>query len=131
MRRPSVITPQYVRADKRGTFVEILNDGRWASVTCGTMKRGAVLGNHYHKRTKIFFYLFKGKAAVEIVHVITGRRTRAVLGEHQGIMLEVNESHAIRFATRSEFLMLKSTRYSPRDPDTYAFPVGGNGHGAG
>jgi dTDP-4-dehydrorhamnose 3,5-epimerase-like enzyme len=125
MQRPSLITPRYIRTDKRGTFIEVLNGGRWESVIYGKMKRGSVLGNHYHKKTRIFFYLLKGNTTVDIVHVRTGRRKHAVLREHQGIMLEVNESHAIRFIKRSEFMMLKSLRYDQRAPDTYAFPVEG------
>ena len=121
--RPRLITPHLVRMDKRGTFIEILNGGRWESVLSGTMKKGAVLGNHYHKKTRIFFYLLEGKATVKIVHVRTGRRKRAALHGYQGLILEVNESHAIRFVKRSVFLMLKSVRYNPARPDTYTFPV--------
>jgi hypothetical protein len=41
----------------------------------------------------------------------------------QGVILNTNESHAIRFIEESDFVMLKSLRYNPADPDTYQFPV--------
>jgi len=41
----------------------------------------------------------------------------------QGVILNTNESHAIRFIEESDFVMLKSLRYNPEDPDTYHFPV--------
>ena len=125
LRKLNVLAPGFRRVDQRGTFVEILNDGRWESVISGEMRTGAVLGNHYHKRTRIFFYLLEGAAAVKVVHVRTGRRKRASLRAQQGIILEVNESHSIRFVKRSVFLMLKSVRYDPARPDTYMFPVEG------
>jgi hypothetical protein len=50
-----------------------------------------------------------------------GRRT-AFLGS-QGVVFEVNETHAIRFLC-DEFMMLKSLAYDPAvNPDTFPHPV--------
>ena len=49
-----IIHPSFERSDERGTFQEILNDGRWEALIRGSMKAGAVMGNHYHKRTSNF-----------------------------------------------------------------------------
>ncbi len=87
------------------------------------MKAGAVLGNHYHKRTRVFFYLTHGQARVRTVHVETGEKDEFSLGENQGVLFETNESHAVRFLRDGEFVMLKSLPYDPADPDTYPHPV--------
>lgn len=117
------ISPSFERTDDRGLFQEILNDGHWENLIRGRMNPGAVIGNHYHKKTVVFFYLTRGSAQVKTVHVNTGAREDFPLQANQGILLKVNESHAIRFQEESEFIMLKSLRYDPADPDTYGFPV--------
>ena len=123
--RHQVLTPAFRREDERGLFVEGLNDGRWESLLFGSMRRGAVLGNHYHKKTEIFFCLITGRAEVAIVQVDTNERERLTLGPEQGVRLAVKESHAIHFLEASEFIMLKSLRYDPADPDTFPHTVDG------
>ncbi len=117
------ISPSFERNDERGLFQEVLNDGHWENLIRGQMNTGAVIGNHYHKETVVFFYLTKGSARVRTVNVNSGAREDFGLQANQGILLKVNESHAIRFEEQSEFIMLKSLRYDPKNPDTYAFPV--------
>ncbi|HMK36117.1 MAG TPA: hypothetical protein VK463_13675 [Desulfomonilaceae bacterium] len=118
-----IVLPGFERTDGRGVFREILNDGQWHSLISGTMNPNAVMGNHYHKRTVIFFYVTRGSVRIKTVHVETSATDEFVLSAHQGVFLQVNESHAINFLEESEFLMLKSLPYNPDDPDTYAFPV--------
>jgi hypothetical protein len=118
-----VVTPGFERRDGRGVFREVLNGFSAQTLVTGTMREGAVMGNHYHRKTRVFFYLGRGEASVRTVHAETGARDEFSLGENQGVFLEPNESHAIRFHTESEFIMLKSLRYDPEDPDTYELPV--------
>jgi dTDP-4-dehydrorhamnose 3,5-epimerase-like enzyme len=118
-----IITPSFERADERGLFQEVLNDGQWESLIAGRMNAGAALGNHYHKKTVIFFYLTRGSARIKTVHVHTDERDVFSLESGQGVMLRTDESHIIRFLEESEFVMLKSLRYNSADPDTYEFPV--------
>jgi dTDP-4-dehydrorhamnose 3,5-epimerase-like enzyme len=119
-----IIAPSFERRDERGTFQEILNDGRWESLIHGNMKSGAVMGNHYHKHTSIFFYLTTGSVTIRTVNVGSGEKDEFHLGPGQGTILQINESHVIRFLKESEFIMLKSHKYDPDDPDTYRFLVG-------
>jgi dTDP-4-dehydrorhamnose 3,5-epimerase-like enzyme len=121
--RHQIITPSFERTDKRGIFIEVLSTGRWEALIWGRMKPDAVIGNHYHKKTLIFFFLTKGVAKVSTVHVETGERDQFALKASQGVILKTNESHVIRFLEDSEFVMLKSIRYDPGDPDTFSYPV--------
>ncbi|MBU1626638.1 WxcM-like domain-containing protein [bacterium] len=118
-----IITPSFKRTDERGTFLEVLNTGHWESLICGQMNKGAVIGNHYHKKTLVFFFLTKGAVKINIINVESSRRHQVELGENQGVILKTNESHAIHFLKESEFVMLKSIRYTPEDPDTFPFVV--------
>ena len=64
-----------------------------------------------------------GRAKVEVGDVSRGGRREWHLGTHEGVYLEPDQAHAIRFAEASTFLLLKSTRYREDDPDTFPFPV--------
>ena len=119
----TILSLSFERVDHRGTFQEILNDGQWEALIRGRMKQNAVMGNHYHKKTLIFFHLVSGAVNIKTVHVETGARDEFQLRPSQGTMLVTDESHAISFLEESEFIMLKSLRYDPRDPDTFSFPV--------
>lgn len=118
-----VLLPTFKRADDRGTFTEVLNGGRWEALIFGQMHSGAVMGNHYHRKTEVFLFLTKGSARIDTIQVETGERQRLLLLAEQGVVLKTNESHAIRFLDESEFIMLKSVRYDPADPDTFPYPV--------
>jgi dTDP-4-dehydrorhamnose 3,5-epimerase-like enzyme len=117
--------PRFERRDSRGVFREILSGFPAGTVTSGNMGAGAVMGNHYHRRTRVFFYLVSGRAGIRTVDIETGAGDKFLLAENQGVFLEPGESHAIRFLVDSEFLMLKSLPYDPQDPDTFAHPVPG------
>ena len=119
-----IVLPGFERRDERGVFREVLNGFTARTVLCGRMNAGAVMGNHYHRKTRVFFYLLRGEARIETLHVETGARDAFTLSENQGVFLEPGESHAIRYAAESEFFMLKSLAYDPADPDTYAHPMG-------
>jgi dTDP-4-dehydrorhamnose 3,5-epimerase-like enzyme len=120
-----VVRPRFERRDSRGIFREILSGFPAGTVVSGHMGAGAVMGNHYHRRPRVFFYMLRGKAGVRTVSVESGRADQFLLGENEGVLLEPGESHAIRFLVDSEFLMLKSLPYDPQDPDTFGHAVPG------
>jgi hypothetical protein len=112
-----VLVPRFERRDSRGVFREVLSGFPAGTVVCGQMGAGSVMGNHYHRRTR--------RAGVRTVDIETGRPDKFLLSENEGVVLEPGESHAIRFLVDSEFLMLKSLPYDPKDPDTFAHAVPG------
>jgi dTDP-4-dehydrorhamnose 3,5-epimerase-like enzyme len=118
-----IVTPGFERRDERGLFQEIVNGETFASVSRGRMRAGAVMGNHFHKKTRIFFFLASGRARIATVDVQTGATDRFELRANEGAYLEPGEAHAIRYAEDSEFVMLKSFPYDPASPDTYPHPV--------
>ncbi len=100
-----------------------MNYGPWHTVITGTMGRGAVLGNHYHKLTRVFFFLTSGSARVEQACVGGNERTTSELSAGTGVYLEPCHAHAIRFLKPSSFILLKSRPYREDDADTYPYPV--------
>ena len=118
-----ILHPTFERRDDRGLFSEIVNGFSFAAASRGRMRAGAVMGNHFHKKTRICFFLVSGRAAVKTVDVATGATDTFQLSEGEGVYLEPGESHAIRYQSDSEFVMLKSLAYDPKEPDTFPFPV--------
>ncbi len=114
----------FERSDERGVFRELLNDNskKWSVVNHGVMKKGAVIGNHYHKETDVLVFLLKGNAEAVSVELESGKRKSIELKEGEGMLLGINNAHAIRFLSDSEFIMLK-TKYKPDEPDTYKYKV--------
>ena len=119
----AILGPTHVRRDARGELREVVNGFPAKALLAGRMNAGAVMGNHYHRRTRVFFFLQSGKATVRTVHAETGARDSFELAAQQGVVLEPNESHAIAFEAPSDWLMLKSEAYDPADPDTFPLPV--------
>ena len=117
------IPATYSRKDDRGTFVEIVNRGPWQTVITGSMNAGAVLGNHYHKVTELFFFLVDGRCRVDVECLRTGRHRQVTLSAGQGVCLATLEAHAVRFLEPSSFILLKSRAFDPDLPDIYDRPV--------
>lgn len=114
-----VLRPSFERTDSRGTFVELLNAGRWESLVWGEMTSGAVMGNHYHKETEVCFLLTHGRATVVCEDVRSGVRRQVSLKAREGILFKPHEAHAVRYEEPSAFIMLKSRRYDQANPDTF------------
>lgn len=113
------IKPTYVRKDKRGVFVEIVNSGRWEHLSYGKIKKDATLGSHYHKRTKIIFFLINGKCQVFMRNIKTGEVKKFELIPNVGVIIPPLTFHIISFLSNSNFVMIKSERYDSKNPDVY------------
>ena len=79
-----IVPPGFERNDERGLFCEIINSGDWRAVNWAKMCSGAILGNHYHKKTVMFFYLIKGSVHIKTINVNTGERDEFELKPGQG-----------------------------------------------
>ncbi len=118
-----ILSPTFERADARGLFHEVLNEGKWETLLSGRMKANAVMGNHYHKTTTVFFYLTSGSVTIKTIHVESKEQDQFTLRANQGVILPPNESHVVCFLEPSDFIMLKSQRYISEHSDTFHFPV--------
>jgi dTDP-4-dehydrorhamnose 3,5-epimerase-like enzyme len=118
-----IIPPGFERNDDRGLFREIINSGEWKAVNWAKMSPGATLGNHYHEKTVMFFYVMNGSAHIRTLDVGTGARDEFELKQGQGVFFKPMESHIISFTDESEVLMLKSQPFDPSDPDIVHYPV--------
>lgn len=117
------VDPTYVRQDRRGLFVEIVNEGPWETVIHGSMRQGAQMGNHYHRECRAFFYLVQGRARIKVRHLVNDSSEELEIGPRQGVMFRPFETHLIEYLADSDFIFLKSYRYRDDQPDIYPCEV--------
>ncbi|MGH7275539.1 MAG: hypothetical protein ACREIY_00775 [Candidatus Rokuibacteriota bacterium] len=115
--------PAFVRRDARGAFEELVTMGRWESLIHGVMKRGAVLGHHYHAHTIVCYWLLDGRARITTVDVKTKARHERSIRAGQGFVFRPSEARAIEHLEDSRFVMLKSHRFDPAAPDLIEYQV--------
>lgn len=117
--RPRVQSSAYIRTDARGTFIEIINsDYAWKSINGGKMKKGAVMGNHYHKKITAFFYILEGEAVVEIWKKEKPKQSYRIR-PNQGIFFMPYEIHTVTFLKPSTYLLLKDRKFNEREKDIF------------
>lgn len=119
----TLFRPTFKRKDERGMFTEILNGGEWKNVSYGEMKQGAVMGNHYHQETKVFFCITRGSVKIDVIDVKNKKTETFTLKKSECVVFKPFYSHAIRFIENSEFIMGKDIAYNLSNPDTYPFEV--------
>lgn len=77
-------------------------------------QRGAILGDHYHKTTKEYFYITRGTFMVQI-----GSNSFAA---NPGFLFRVdpNEKHTLEALTnKATFMTFLSEPYDPKRPDIH------------
>ncbi|MDA1196506.1 MAG: hypothetical protein O2779_00915 [Nanoarchaeota archaeon] len=118
MKLAEKVKPSFTRKDERGLFQEVLNGGNWKVLLQGHMKPDAIMGNHFHKKTDIFFFLPSGKADVYLEHSDTGEKEECKLVAQEGIHISRLVSHAIKYTAESTFILLK-TNFDADDEDLH------------
>ncbi len=106
--------------DKRGKIIDLLEDENIGAVTIVTFKKGAVRGNHHHKKTTQWNYLISGK--IKMISLGPGSRpVEAILKKGDFMVALPNEHHTLMALEESELLVLtKGTRGGKEyESDTY------------
>ena len=119
----SILEPIYTRQNDRGLFQELIRGKTWRTVIVGRMHKDSEMGHHYHLKTLVLFHITSGAATVSTENIETGERNHLELTAGQGVLLEPNQAHVIRFQLESDFLMLKSLSYDPKNPDTISYLI--------
>lgn len=115
--------PSFVRRDGRGEFIEIINRGRWESVLTAWMKKGSILGNHYHTETDIFLFLIKGRARVTTVFLTSKKQRQEEILQEEGIVIPARVAHAVEFLDDSTIILGKSRAHDPKQSDLIDYPL--------
>lgn len=113
--KTKVLKPKFERQDKRGELVEIINGKNFKNLSYGDMKKGAVMGNHFHKKTSVSFFLTKGGAQITLKDIKTGKENKLIINQGEGVEIPPYHHHIIKFIKTSSFIMSKSLKYDPKD----------------
>ncbi|HUO50628.1 MAG TPA: cupin domain-containing protein [Candidatus Paceibacterota bacterium] len=92
--------------DARGVIRDIITHANVDAVTLITCAKGAVRGNHYHKKTVQYDYVLSGRMLCVSKDMKNGKKTRRVLKEGDLAFHPANEAHAFKALEKSTFLSL-------------------------
>ena len=123
-----VVTLKAAFKDSRGTIIDILDGVKVECVTLLTSKKGAVRGNHYHKKTTQYTFVLEGK--LRLYTQLPGRSVRTrVVSAGSLVVSPPKERHA--FVALEESVLI-ACAHGPRagtsyEADTYrlATPISG------
>ncbi len=112
--------PEIVHQDQRGTIIDVLAGTDMNYATVITSKKGVVRGNHFHKKTVQWVYLFRGRLQ-SLSRMPGGPIETAVLEVGDLWKNSAFEEHALIALEDSQFLVLTSGLRGGRDyeKDTY------------
>lgn len=85
--------------------------------SCTRNDEDAEMGNHYHRECRAFLYLIKGRARVVIRHLVDNSMDEIIGDGGVGIYFLPFETHIVKYLDDTEFILLKSYRYSDSNPD--------------
>ena len=111
-------------ADPRGTITDVLDGIPVECVTLLTTKKGAVRGNHYHKKTTQYAYILRGR--FRLFTQRAGQRARSrIVKAGELVVTPPLERHA--FVALEDSLLL-ACAHGPRsgrsyEADTYRLTV--------
>lgn len=90
--------------DKRGKIIDILQKEQIEYVTLITSKKGAIRGNHYHKKSIQYNFILKGKMKL-FTRGPKGKKKTAVIKTGDLAYNPPMEEHALLALEDSEFLV--------------------------
>ena len=99
-----IIASQIDHQDDRGAIMDLVEGANINAVTFISFKKGAVRGNHYHKRTTQWNYVIKGKIKL-VAQVGDEPKEEAVLEKGGFAVTEPMEKHALVGIEDSEMLV--------------------------
>lgn len=108
-------------SDKRGKIIDLIEKEKIHAITYITIKKNAVRGNHYHKKTIQWNYVLSGK--LKLISQFKGKKKKSILMKKGDLVFtEPWESHAlVGVSNECEFLVFTN---GPRggkeyESDTY------------
>lgn len=118
--------PFVIKKDERGELIQ--NDhpqlvGKMKHFLISTTHKGYIRGNHYHKRKREWFCVFKGKGEMYLKDKKTGETATAILSGEKPEFIEIEPGliHALKNIGNEDMLFFEivDEPYDPSNNDTY------------
>jgi len=104
--------------DQRGILRQIIS-GNWKQLNILEVKKGYSRGGHYHKKTKEFFYILKGKVELGIIDMRTKEESTYRFKRGDCFIVDLYESHTVKALTDSILVILLSKIHDPKNSDIF------------
>lgn len=116
-----------VNSDERGLLFEILRQDKIQheikQVYFSISKKGAVRGNHYHKRKIEWFSVIKGTGKIILKNKRTNKEHISILNGNKPAIVKIEPyiSHAIQNIGKEDMylIVIVNEIFDIKDPDTY------------
>lgn len=106
------------RQDKRGIILELFR-GNFSQCNLMQMKKGSAWGNHYHKKTREYFYLIKGQIKVNFQDIKTKKKISKIIKSGHDFTVMTYILHTIEVQKSSLCLVLYSQKFQNNHPDHF------------
>jgi len=90
--------------DQRGNIIDMIEKENINAVTLVTFKKGAIRGNHYHKKTTQYNYILKGKIRF-VTQTGNSKIKSQTLKEGSLTVIGPMEKHALQGMENAELLV--------------------------
>lgn len=101
--------PEFVHADSRRTLKQLLTEDI-KQINHYEAKKGSILGDHFHKITREFFYIIKGTIYYNKLKIIN---------KNNLFVVEPGENHCIECLTEVQMMSFLTKAYTKEDPDIF------------
>ncbi|WP_089131204.1 polysaccharide biosynthesis C-terminal domain-containing protein [Tolypothrix sp. NIES-4075] len=113
------------RADQRGLFLGLVNQGVWQEVNFVKTQAGQIRGGHFHTRTNEVIFLVRGRAEVELQACDRSQQKQVfILNAGEGVQIKPYILHTLRYLEDSEQIALLDVPFDPADPDLHTLTPG-------
>lgn len=106
------LAPLSVSEDARRTITHLCR-ADIKDVNFYEAKRGAVLGEHHHKKTEEYFFITRGIALLQVDD------ERRVVHKGDFFVVKPNEKHSIECMSDFKFLTFLTEPFDKNDPDLH------------
>lgn len=104
--------------DERGILTEVIL-GDWKQINTLFSKYGTVRGNHYHKKTKEFFYIINGGVNFTLMNIRSKKECLFTAIQNDLIVIPTYHFHKLEFLSDTLMLSGYTIQYDPKKPDIY------------
>jgi quercetin dioxygenase-like cupin family protein len=105
--------------DKRGKIIDILENEKINAITLITIKKGAVRGNHYHKKTYQWNYIVSGK--MQLITLKNKKKKKITLIQGDIAVTKPGEAHALVGKTYCKCLVFTKGPRGGKEYETDTF----------
>jgi quercetin dioxygenase-like cupin family protein len=98
--------------DKRGAITDVIVNQKIDTITHITFTKGAVRGNHFHKKTIQYDYVLKGELECATRKGLKGKIVKTIIKQGDVIVHPARECHAFKAVKGTAEIL--SITYGPR-----------------